>query len=160
MMKAVFEYRTFPKLFALSLALVVWPAAWYCFYAGKTFGFWLCVLSIPCTAVFVIMMFTTKYVVDDAGIAVVGKLIPTTRFRWEEITSVTCTRIRPFSPLPFFPASISYTLKTNPPPPRKFAPYISISTDNVKNADQLIRAILERVPPSTHIDPQVRRYAL
>ncbi len=155
-MQTIFQVMTSGKVTMCTMALVAWSAAGYFYFTADTVGFWICLLGSPGATWIAIITLTTKYIVDDTGITVVGKLMPTRRFRWEEITRITCTRIKPFS---LFPTEIRYKLQTNAPSPGKFAPYINISTANVKNADQLIRTILGRVPSSTHVDPEVRRYS-
>lgn len=147
-MKAVFKLTNSSKRSILIIGLLIFIAAGYFYYTGDKRGFWICALGMPGAILFGAITLTTTYIVDDTGITVTGKLMPTRRFRWEEIVKVTCTRIKPFSPLPFFPTEIRYKLEVRPPSPGKFAPYVNLSTDNIQNVDQLIREVQAHLPPS------------
>ncbi len=153
-MRKVFELTTSSKLLWLAFALSAWPLTAYFYHTGETFRFWVCLLGIPCATWFAVMTLTTRYIIDDAGITVTGSLQPRGHLCWTDIASVSCTTIKPFAVLP---TMRTYKLKTKPAAHGKFAPSINISTESVKHADQLIRGILNHLPSSTQVDPEVFR---
>lgn len=144
-MRTVFQLTSSSKTTMLILALLAWSGIPYVYFTGDKVGFWFCLFGIPAATWATIFTLTTRYIVDDTGLTVTGKLVSNRLFRWKEIVKVTCTRIKPFS---IFPTEIRYKLETRPPSPGKFAPYVNLSTDNIENANQLIREIQAHLPPS------------